>query len=109
MVNKMVISTKKTGIYRIVNKVNKKVYVGSSINIRGRWAVHKSDLRRNKHHNYHLQKSWNKYGERNFSFMIIEECTKKKLDEREDYWMKRHKSHQGNKGYNLKLVKLKKR
>lgn len=64
----------KSGVYIITNLINKKIYVGSSINIKLRWANHKSDLRRGTHRNKHLQRAWNKYGEENFNFKILEEC-----------------------------------
>lgn len=59
------------GIYKIVNKIDGKYYVGSSKNIKDRWRNHIKDLRRNRHHNQHLQRSWMKYGESNFDFTII--------------------------------------
>ena len=58
------------GIYKITNKQNNKFYIGSSNNIEQRWSTHKSDLRRNKHPNQHLQNSWNKRGEDNFVLSI---------------------------------------
>jgi hypothetical protein len=60
-----------SGIYKIVNKINGKYYIGSSINIHRRWREHKCGLLNNKHPNLHLQKSWNKYGCNNFDFIII--------------------------------------
>ena len=42
------------GIYKIVNSINNKIYVGSAKNIKKRWSAHKSDLNKNKHHNKHL-------------------------------------------------------
>jgi len=70
-------TTKISGIYKIINKVNGKYYVGSSCDIltdswSGRWFQHKYLLMKNKHHNIKLQRSWNKYGENNFQFLIIE-------------------------------------
>lgn len=59
------------GIYRIVNKVNGKFYIGSSVNCNLRKRVHFSKLRNKKHDNDHLQKSFNLYGEDNFYFEII--------------------------------------
>jgi group I intron endonuclease len=59
------------GIYEIINKVNGKRYVGSSINIRRRWNEHKSELSLKCHSNSHLQNSWNKYGEDAFSFEVL--------------------------------------
>lgn len=72
---------KVSGIYKIINKINGKYYIGSSQNICGncfsRWEDHLRDLRKNKHDNPHLQNAWNKYGEDNFEFIIVE---KTKLD-----------------------------
>ena len=62
------------GIYKIVNKVNQKFYLGSSVNLYKRMLRHFNSLRKNKHHNIHLQRAFNKYGENNFEFVVIEEC-----------------------------------
>ena len=75
------------GIYAIKNKVSGKIYIGQSTNIENRWYKHKTSLRHNYHGNYHLQCSWNKYGEDSFEFSVLEECEKDKLDEREIYWI----------------------
>jgi len=61
------------GIYLIINKENYKTYVGSSIDVERRWKQHRSSLCRDKHDNSYLQNAWNKYGEENFIFSIIEE------------------------------------
>lgn len=58
----------KSGIYKIENLVNGKVYIGSASNFRARWGGHRSKLKRGVHDNPHLQSSWNKYGAENFSF-----------------------------------------
>lgn len=60
------------GIYKIVNIINGKVYIGSSKNLNKRWCEHKRNLRKNNHDNNYLQKSWDKYGESSFKFEIIE-------------------------------------
>lgn len=65
---------KKIGIYKITNIVNNKCYIGSSRNLPKRIYEHKRQLRKDNHHSYKLQKSWNKYGEENFTFEIICEC-----------------------------------
>jgi len=44
-----------TGIYKIRNKQNNKVYIGSAVDIKKRWRDHKWNLKENKHHNPHLQ------------------------------------------------------
>ena len=88
------------GIYTITNTINGKVYVGQSHNIKWRWAVHKTALRKNGQCNRHLQYAWNKYGEDSFAFEIAELCGVEQLDEREEYWINHHRSilH----GYNIK-------
>lgn len=66
---------KEYGIYGIKNKVNNKVYIGKTMtNFGDRWDCHKSQLRGNYHDNPHLQHSWNKYGEKNFDFIVIYNC-----------------------------------
>ncbi len=68
-----------TGIYIIENKVNGKLYVGSAINLKGRFKNHKRDLMKNKHHCIYLQNVWNKYGEENFEFKPLLYCDKENL------------------------------
>lgn len=60
------------GIYAIVNALNGKKYVGSSLDMSRRWCQHKNDLRVGRHINTHLQRAWNSYGESAFSFVAIE-------------------------------------
>jgi group I intron endonuclease len=81
-------SQRKSGIYKIVNTVNGKIYIGSSVFIYKRWNEHKNYLRKNAHHSLYLQRAWEKYGEVSFSFETIEECDPdhKILQEREQYY-----------------------
>lgn len=61
-------------IYKIENKVNDKIYIGSTIRpFYIRKYEHLSSLRDGTHYNSYLQKSFSKYGEDNFKFTIIEE------------------------------------
>ena len=60
-------------IYKIVNLVNDKFYVGSTTNKKVRFREHRKQLRGNRHHCKHLQAAWNKYGEEKFDFRVIEE------------------------------------
>lgn len=57
----------KSGIYSFLNLVNGKRYVGSSVDLYNRLHVH--NLKNNK-----AQNAWNKYGEDNFIYNIIEFC-----------------------------------
>jgi group I intron endonuclease len=90
----------KSGIYKITNKVTDKVYVGSAIYIKNRWATHLSLLRAGTHSNKYLQASWIKHTEINFKFEIIEMCEKEKLIEREQFYIDLYDCV-SPKGYNL--------
>lgn len=68
-----------SGIYEIVNTVNGKRYIGSSVNLRKRRGEHWRDLRLGKHHSSKLQRAWNKYGEASFKFLPILTCAKSML------------------------------
>jgi len=69
----------KSGIYLIGNIINDKKYIGSAKNINKRWYQHKYALNNNTHDNSCLQNAWNKYGENNFKFTIIEEVVPENL------------------------------
>ncbi len=92
------------GIYKIENKVNGKIYIGSSISIPTRLINHKYMLRLNKHDNEYLQKSYNKHGEVNFIFDIVELCNEKELIVKENYYITKFSSNNLSMGYNLATV-----
>ncbi len=77
----------KIGIYQILNKVNQKKYIGSSIRLQGRKKRHFSELNCNIHHSQALQRAYNKYGKESFDFFILEYCEAEKLLEREQYYL----------------------
>jgi group I intron endonuclease len=78
-------------IYKIVNTLNGKFYVGSTTNTRERFRVHRNRLRTNKHHSPHLQSAWNKYGEKVFFFHVIEVVPEESsLQEAENRWLLEH-------------------
>lgn len=60
-------------IYKITNQVNGKFYIGRTKNFRKRVASHLLLLRKGKHHSCYLQSAWEKYGENNFLFTIVED------------------------------------
>ena len=88
------------GIYSIQNKINGKVYIGKTgMNFGDRWDSHRSLLRNGKHFNQHLQRAWDKYGEENFEFIIIEDCQVEDLDNKERYYIELYRSKELS--YNL--------
>lgn len=68
-----------SGIYRIENAENGKVYIGSAVNLDKRLKHHRSRLRNRAHKNAHLQSAWNKYGARAFTFSVLLVCSRKNL------------------------------
>lgn len=88
------------GIYKITNLVNNKVYVGQAIDLEKRLSEHRFSLLGNRHINKHLQNAWNKYGEENFKFEVIEVCSEDKLTEREQYWIDYYGGMNSNNNYN---------
>jgi group I intron endonuclease len=95
---------KKTGIYKIKNIINNKVYIGSSVDIEKRWFIHLNSLKNGKHHSKKLQNSTKKYGIENFLFEVVEECSEKTLIERELYWVSKFDSFEN--GYNMVLPNI---
>lgn len=91
------------GIYSIINLINGKRYVGSAVNLESRKTSHWSALRKG-YGNDKFQKAWNKYGENNFKFEVIEHCPKELLIEREQYWIDCYQSYKSDKGYNICMI-----
>lgn len=48
------------------------MYIGSAIDMINRFNCHKYDLRNKRHPNQKLQRAWEKYGEDNFEFSVLE-------------------------------------
>lgn len=84
------------GIYKITNKLNGKMYIGQSNNIKRRFWEHQS---RGAASRIPVDAAIEKYGVKNFQFDIIEECPLEKLNEQETYWIKYFNSIEN--GYNL--------
>jgi group I intron endonuclease len=87
------------GVYKITNVINGKVYIGQSINIKARWKDHVNSLNRKDSNSVLLQRAWNKYGEDNFSFEVLELCTEAMLDEIEIKYIELYDAC--NHGYNI--------
>lgn len=92
-----------TGVYLIQSILKpERIYIGSGMSIKRRWNTHINKLRKNKHHSPQMQRHYNKYGEEDFMFMIIEEIeftSKKDLLDREQKWILYYKYKDTNKPY----------
>lgn len=77
----------KTGIYKISNSINDKIYIGSSKNLKERKLTHFYMLRDNIHCNKILQHFVNKYGLDTLNFEVIEECNIENLISREQHYL----------------------
>lgn len=93
----------KIGIYKIENLINHKIYIGQSVNIERRWRDEKrcAFIKEDKSYNYPLSRAFRKYGINNFSFEIIEECSKEELNNKERFWINYYNSF--FQGYNQTL------
>lgn len=92
-----------TGIYKIENLINGKIYIGQSQNISQRWSAHRNRPFNKNATQYDspLYRAIRKYGLENFSFEVLEEVEKERLNERETYWILNFGSNDSSKGYNL--------
>ena len=76
-----------SGVYALVNPKTLEAYIGSSVNVARRHKVHSYLLRKGRHSNQHLQRSWDKHGE--FGAFVLEptEPTRASLLEAEQRWI----------------------
>lgn len=95
----------KLDVYKITNKVNKKIYIGiTNQGINTRWYKHCSEAKKGSTASLH--RAILKYGKSNFQIEIIEVIENKDYDhlkEREMYWINKFDSYNRDKGYNLTL------
>lgn len=90
------------GVYLIENRLNGKIYVVSSLNVKRRLMTHVNKLTKNKHHSDKLQMDWDIYGLDSFKFEVLEEVDNTdELDKREQYWITYYRSSSDD-GYNVK-------
>ncbi len=89
------------GIYQIQNKISGKVYIGQSQDVEYRLKDHLRLLKNNKHPNVHLQNSFNKHGESNFEFKILEKVPVEFLTQHEQYWLDVKKEYYSAGVYNI--------
>ena len=75
----------KTGIYKIINKINRRFYIGSSIDIDTRWKQHKRNAKLGSM--YPIHTAIRKYGIDSFELIVIQECSKSELLIIEQDWL----------------------
>ena len=87
LIGRVVGSGLHTGIYKITNIESQKCYVGQAADIASRWKQHiKRGIGAEAPTRNKLYPAMLKHGVENFTFEIVEECSRDKLNEREDYW-----------------------
>lgn len=94
--------SKNIAVYQILNKINGKMYIGSSIHLNKRINDHLCMLRTNKHENCYLQHAYNKYGVKNFEINILEygSC-KSDIRVKEQKWIDKLNVCNPENGYNI--------
>lgn len=94
-------------VYKITNKINNKIYIGSSSNYLSRWQSHKDASMRPAHqcYNYPLQRAFRKYGIENFTFELIKDdfLTRYEAEEYEQQMIIQYKSLVSENGYNQRI------
>ncbi len=80
------------GIYKITDLITGQSYIGQSVDIKERFKQHiKSSLAYSGATNK-LYQTMQKSGQWNFTFEILEEVPRDKLNERETYWINFYKT-----------------
>ena len=101
LIGRVIGSGTHTGIYKITNLTNQMCYVGQAANLAERWKQHiKRGLGADPVTKNKLYPAMKAIGVENFSFEVIEECERSKLDVREDYWQDFFKAKEF--GYSIK-------
>jgi len=87
-------------IYKIINKVNGKLYIGQTNDFRIRFKWHRKALRGGYHSSQKLQRSYDKHGIDSFIIEIIEMTTIEEINKREDHWIEKYQTLNPKYGYN---------
>lgn len=93
-----------SGIYKILNIITNKCYIGSALHIKKRWEQHVYSLNQNTHHSGRLQNSWNKYGENVFKFIVLLYCHQENLIYNEQIAMDKYQASNPLFGYNMRPI-----
>lgn len=97
-----------SGVYKITNTVTNDCYIGSSKDIKSRWAVHKCPSRWKDCPNNPMYQDMQKYGVDKFDFQILAEVEPKQLKESEQEFIEKLQPTYNNnkaKGRDTKKIK----
>ena len=97
-----------SGIYKITNTVTNDFYIGSSKNVKQRWANHKCKSKWNEHPNNPMYIDMRKYGVDKFVFEVLEVVEEKQLKVTEQQFIETLKPTYNNyraKGWNTERYK----
>ena len=75
------------GIYKITNTITGDFYIGSSKDVKERWAAHKRPSVWKNHPNNPMYQDMQKYGLDKFAFEILEKVEEEKLKEMEQHFI----------------------
>ena len=97
------------GVYKIENKENDRVIIGSSKDIKQRWSSYKYLLNNGTYCNKELQADWDRYGSDCFTFEVLENCAVQELYVQESFWHEIYnvELHGYNKNKIIKLTRTK--
>ncbi len=93
MCNRILGTSKVCGIYKITNTITNQCYIGQSLNISDRWKAHvKCGIGINASSSNKLYNAMQKDGVWNFTFEIIQKCSKNELNEKQRFWIQTYKA-----------------
>lgn len=99
MLNRIIGKDKTSGVYKITNQLNGKVYIGQSVDLHSRLTNHiKASIGIGTIAHQLIHDAMAENGIENFTFEIIEKCEKEQLNKKEKLWIETYASDKY--GYN---------
>ena len=99
-----------SAVYKITNTITNDFYIGSSNNVKRRWAEHKKPSTWKRFPNNQLYQDMQKYGVDKFEFQILEEIEAGKLKEKEQQFIEKLKpTYNSNRANGLDIERCKER
>ena len=99
LINRVIGAGTHTGIYKLTNTKNNKIYIGQAVDLAARWKDHiKAGLGIDTPNNM-LYTAMLKDGVENFTFEVLEECERGQLNDREKYYIAFYRAQEW--GYNM--------